>query len=69
MKSLIQGKIEGKRRGKQRLRWLDININLMDMNLSDVQEIEDGGGHLAAVHDAAKSHTQLSKGTTTMNKQ
>ena len=42
----------------------------MDMNLSNVQEIvEDGGGCLAAVHDATKSQTQLSKGTTTMNKQ
>ena len=70
MKSLIQGKIEGKRRGKQRLRGLDIITNSMDMNLSNVQEIvEDRGGCLAAVHEAAKSQTQFSKGTTTMNKQ
>ena len=42
----------------------------MDMNLSNVQEIvEDRGGCLAAVHEAAKSQTQFSKGTTTMNKQ
>ena len=39
-KTLMLGKVEGRRRrGQQRMRWLDSIINLMDMNLSKLQEI------------------------------
>ena len=55
------GKIEGRRRrGWQRIRWLDGITDLMDMNLSKLQEIvkERGAWH-AAVHGVTKSQTQL----------
>ena len=56
------GKIEGKkRRGKQRIRWLDSITNSMDMNLSKFQEIvEDRGAWRAAVRGVSKSWTRLS---------
>ena len=48
------GKIEGKRRREQqKMRWLDITTDLMDMNLSKLQEIvEDRGASTAAAHAA-----------------
>ena len=55
------GKIEGRRRrGWQRIRWLDGITDSMDMNLSKLQEIvkERGAWH-AAVHGVTKSQTQL----------
>ena len=57
------GKIEGKRRrGQQRMRWLDIITNSMDMNLSKLREIvEDIGTWCATVQVVTKSQTQLSK--------
>ena len=60
-KTLILGNIEGKgRRRWQRMRWLDSITNLMDMNLSKVQEIaENRGAWHATVHGVAKSWTQL----------
>ena len=55
------GKIEGKRRrGQQRMRWLDSITDSMDVNLSRLQEIvEDKGAWYAVVRGVPKSQTQL----------
>ena len=60
-KILMLGKIKGKRiRGQQRMRWLDSTIDLMDLNLSKLQEIvEDRGAWHAAVHGVTNSPTGL----------
>ena len=61
-KTLMLGKIEGgRRRGEQRMRWLDSITNPIDMNLSKFQEIvKDRGSWCAAVHGVAKSGTRRS---------
>ena len=61
-KTLMLGKIEGnRRRGQQRMRWLDSSTDSMNMNLSKLQEIlEDREVWHAAVHGVAKNWTRLS---------
>ena len=54
-KTLMLGKIEGGRRGRQRMRWLDGVSDSMDMNLSKLWEIEDRETWHAAVHGLSAS--------------
>ena len=60
-KTLMLGKIEGRRRGRQRMRWLDSIIDSMDMKLSKLQEIvKNREVWPAVVHGVVTSQTWLS---------
>jgi len=65
-KTLILGKVESKRRrGSQRMKWLDSITDSMDMSLSKLRETVDRGAWYAVVHRVAKSQTWLSDWTPT----
>ena len=60
-KTLMLGGIEGRRRrGRQRMRWMDGIIDSMNMSLSELQELVDREAWRATIHGVAKSRTRLS---------
>ena len=60
VKTLMLGKIEGRRRGQQRMRWLGCNTNSVNMKLSKLWErVKDREAWHTAAHGVTKSETQL----------
>ena len=60
-KTLMLGRVGGRRRGQQRMRWLDGIMDLMDMSLSELRElVMDREAWRAVIHGLAKNWTQLS---------
>ena len=66
-RTLMLGETEGRRRGRQRTRWLDGIIDSIDMNLGKIQMVRDREAWRAAVHGVTKSCTRLGNCTTKIN--
>ena len=60
-KTLMLGKIEGRRRGQQRMRWLDGITNSMDISLSKLRGVRDGQGSLACCSPCGRKESDMTE--------